>query len=290
MPHTHTRRFRVRHYECDAFGHVNNAAYLRYMQESAFDASTAAGYSPARYAEMNRQWLVRETEIEYLTPLRYGDTVEVKTWVADFQRVTSRRVYEFYRQGEMVAKAHTDWVFLELSTGRPVAIPQPLAEAFFPEGAPDLSPVRAKFPEPPSPPPGVFTMRRRVEWRDIGPAGHVNNAVYLAYVDDCGFQVSAAHGWPLSRMAAEGLAIIVRRHRLQYRRPALLDEELEIATWASDIRQRSGTRHYTISRAGDGELLTRVQTVYVWVDIASGRPIRIPAQFLADFAPNIVGE
>jgi len=290
MPHTHTCSFRVRHYECDAFGHVNNATYLRYMQEAAFDASTAAGYSPARYAELNRQWLVRETDVEYLAPLRYGDFVEVKTWVVDFQRVTSRRAYEFYRQGAPVAKAYTDWVFLELGTGRPVAIPQELAEAFFLEGAPDTGPARTKFSAPPAPPPGLFTMRRRVEWRDIGPAGHVNNAVYLAYVDDCGFQVSAAHGWPLSRMAAEGFAIIVRRHRIQYLRSALLDEELEIATWASGLKQRSGTRHYLIRRAGDGELLTRVQTVYVWVDIASGRPIRIPAQFLADFAPNITDD
>ena len=152
MPHMHTSRFRVRHYECDAFGHVNNATYLRYMQEAAFNASTAAGYSPARYAEMNRQWLVRETDIEYLVPLRYGDSVEVKTWVADFQRVTSRRVYEFYRQGEPVAKAHTDWVFLELGAGRPAAILQELAEAFFPEGVLTSSPART----------GPFAMMRCV--------------------------------------------------------------------------------------------------------------------------------
>jgi acyl-CoA thioesterase FadM len=43
-----------------------------------------------------------------------------------------------------------------------------------------------------------------------------------------------------------------------------------------------------MQRAHDDKLVARVQTVYVWVDIATGRPIRIPAQFLADFAPNIV--
>jgi acyl-CoA thioester hydrolase len=258
------------------------------MQETAFDATTAAGYSPARYAELNRQWLVRETDIEYLLPLRYNDPVEVKTWVVDFQRATSRRAYEFYRDGELVARAHTDWVFLERSTGRPVAIPQDLATAFFPEGLPDSIPRRDKFPPTSSPPPGVFTMRRRVTWRDIGPAGHVNNAVYLAYLDDCGFAVSEAHGWPLARMVNEGFAIIVRRHRIQYRQPALMGDELEIATWASNLKQRSGIRHYTMKRAHDDKLVARVQTVYVWVDIATGRPIRIPAQFLADFAPNIV--
>ena len=97
MPLTHVRTFRVRHYECDAYGHVNYANYLRYMQEAAFDASAAAGYDLDRYEAMGRHWLVRETDIEYLRPLRYGDTVQVKTWVADFRRIRSRRAYEFRR-------------------------------------------------------------------------------------------------------------------------------------------------------------------------------------------------
>jgi acyl-CoA thioester hydrolase len=75
MPLTHVRTFRVRHYECDAYGHLNYANYLRYMQEAAFDATAAAGYDLARYEAMGRRWLVRETDIEYLRPLRYGDSV-----------------------------------------------------------------------------------------------------------------------------------------------------------------------------------------------------------------------
>ena len=87
MPRTQTRTFRVRFGECDAYGHVNNTNYVRYMQEAAFDASAAAGYDFARYDALGQYWLVRETEVEYLKPLVYGDTFEVKTWVADFRRV-----------------------------------------------------------------------------------------------------------------------------------------------------------------------------------------------------------
>jgi YbgC/YbaW family acyl-CoA thioester hydrolase len=94
MPLIHKRMFRVRHYECDAYGHVNHANYLRYMQETALDASAAVGYDEARYLAMGTLWLIRETDIEYLCALRYGDSVEVVTWVGDFRRVRSRRFYE----------------------------------------------------------------------------------------------------------------------------------------------------------------------------------------------------
>jgi len=287
MPLAYNRTFRVRHYECDAYGHVNNVNYLRYMQETAFDASTAVGYDPARYATMGRRWLARQTEVEYLQPLRYGDTVQVKTWVEGFRRVTTLRRYEFFCDAELKATAYTHWAFLDIETGKPAQIPDEMAVAFIPDGQSE-TPQRVRFPPAPSPPAGVFSMRRRVTWQDIGPGQHVNNAVYLSYVDDCGIQVAAAFGWPVGRMMAENFAIIVRRHQIEYLLPAVLDDELEIATWVSDVKRATAIRHYTMTRVNDGLLIARAHTLYVWVDIASRKPIRIPPQFLTDFAPNIV--
>ncbi len=290
MPHTFTRTFRIRHYECDAYGHLNNANYLRYMQETAFDASAAAGYDLERYNQIGHHWLIRATDIEYLRPLHYGDQVEVKTWVADFHRVRSRRIYEFRLLGTdvLVAHAGTDWVYLESVSGKPATIPQELQEAFFPEGLPKDKPEHHPFPVAPEPPAGIFKMRRQVAWHDIDMAQHVNNAVYLEYAEECGMQVIAAYSWPVQRMTSEGFAIILRRHQIEYRQPALLDEEIEIATWASNVRRSTATRHYTIRRMKDGELLAQIHTLGVWVDFATGRPIRIPDHFIADFAPNIV--
>jgi len=289
MPLTHVRTFRVRHYECDAYGHVNQANYLRYMQEAAFDASAAAGYDLARYKAMGCHWLIRETDIEYLRPLRYGDSVQVKTWVADFRRIRSLRAYEFRRaeEDELVARAHTDWVFLDSATWRPAPIPLEMMAAFFPEGLPDPAPPRPRFPPAPPPPPGVFRLRRRVEWRDIDPEQHVNNAVYLSYLEDCGVQVAAAHGWPMSRIQAEGFAIVARQHRIEYLQPAMLDDELQLTTWLSDVKRTNVVRHYTMMRVSDGALLVRARTHWVWVDLKTGRPIQIPDGFLADFAHNI---
>jgi acyl-CoA thioester hydrolase len=289
MPLTHTRNFRVRFYECDSFGHLNNANYLRYMQETAFDASSAAGYDLARYSEMGHHWWIRETDIEYLQPVKYGDTVLVKTWVADFFRVRSQRIYEFCLAGSdtLVARGISDWVFMNSATNLPAMIPQELAASFYPEGLPAEFPARSEFPDFPAPPAGVFQTNRRVAFQDIDSAQHLNNANYLNYIEDCGMQVIAAHGWPIQRMLAEGVAILIRRHQIQYLRPAVLDDDLVISTWVSGVRRSTAVRHYTIHRARDNALLTRVHSLGVWVNLESQRPVRIPERMLADFAPNI---
>lgn len=290
MPHTHESTFRVRHYECDAYGHLNHANYLRYMQEAAFEASAAAGYDVARYQALNRVWFVRESDITYLRSLAYGDSVNIKTWVSDFRRIRSRRSYDLYdvASGELVARAMTDWVFLDAVSLRPITVPPEIVAAYWPGGPPEEIPARERFPKAPDPPPGVFTMRRPVRWRDIDGAGHVNNAAYMAYIEDCGVEVAAAYGWPMTRMMEAGFGIIARRYRIEYRLPAFLGDELEVSTWVSDPRRATAVRHYTIKQVGNGELLARAHVLWVWVELASGRPMRIPPGFLDEFAPNIV--
>jgi len=289
MPLTFTRNFRIRHYECDAFGHLNNANYVRYMQETAFDASAAAGYDSEAYNALGRYWLIRETDIEYLKPSQYGNTLEIKTWVMDFHRVRSRRAYEIRNKAnnEIVAKASTDWVFLESGSNKPAKIPNEIRNAFFPEGPPDTFPSREKFPQPPPPPRGIFSMRIPVAWHDLDAVQHVNNANYLKYAEECGMQVVAAHGWPISRMIEEGFAIIIRRHQIQYLQPAVLGDELIVSTWVSAVRRSTATRHYLIQRQSDQERLALIHTRGVWIELKTGRPIRIPENLLADFSANI---
>jgi acyl-CoA thioester hydrolase len=290
MPLTHVRTFRVRHYECDANGHLGHANYLRYMQEAAFDASRAAGYDLARYSALGYHWLVRETKIEYLRPPRYGESVQVETWVADFRRIRSLRAYELRiaNSGELAARAHTDWVFLDSATGRPAPIPSEMKLAFVPEGISQSTAPRPRFPSAPPRTQAEYRTRRRVEWRDLDQAGHVNNAVYLAYIEDCGMQMAASCGWPATRMVAEGFGLTTRQHLIEYLLPGLLDDELEVSTWLSEVNGEEATavRHSTVERSGDGALLVRSRTVHVWVDLANGEPAPLPIGFLTDLSSN----
>ncbi len=292
MPLTSKRTFRVRSYECDAYGHVNHANYLRYMQESALDASASVGYDEAKYAELGSIWLIRETNIEYLQSLRFGDSVEVTTWVGDFRRVRSRRFYELRSAatGEMVAKAATDWVYIERATSRPARVPPEMLAAFAPEGVPDESVPRAPFPAPPDAPPGVFTMRRAVEWRDIDTAQHVNNATYLNYMEECGIQAAKSFGWSMSRMQQEGFAIVARQHRIEYKQQAALGDELSISTFLSDVKRSHATRHYLISSADGLNLVAQARSLWVFVNLESNRIMRLPTAMLDDFGTHIAGK
>lgn len=281
----------IRYDDCDPYGHVNHASYLRYMLEAAFAASAAVGYPARRYQEMNRAWFVRDTEISYLAPLRYGDAVAIRTWVIDFRRVRSRRGYELRRAEDdtLVAEGSTDWVFLDREGQRPASVPREMVAAFLPEGPRADPPPREPFPEPPEPPDGAFRQTRRVSWSDLDPAGHVNNARYLNYLEDCAIGDARSRGWTMGRMLEEGgFAIVARRYRIEYLAPAYLDEELELATWISDVRRASAVRHFAVRRAADGALLARARALWAWVDPATGRPVRIPEAFIQDFAGNIV--
>jgi acyl-CoA thioester hydrolase len=255
MPLIHNHTFRVRHYECDPQGLVFCANYLRYMQEAAFAASAAAGYDVARYEAMGESWLIRETLVEYLDALCLGDVVEVQTWVIDFRRVRSRRAYELRRKGKppLVARAFTDWVYLEQETGRPTSIPAEMKAAFFPEGVPQVAPPRERFPVKCDPPPDAYRQRRPVEWRDLDAVGHVNNAVYVDFVEEVG------------RGFAPGHAISTQRVHVEYRQPALPGDELEVVTWLAAQEGQQKVRNTMIYRLGDGGLLARAQTEETWL-------------------------
>lgn len=288
MPRIHTAVFKVRHYECDPFGHVNHANYLRYMQEAAFGASADVGYTPQRYAALDLSWLAYETDITYLQPLHYGDTLTIQTWVQDFRRVRSLRHYALYRDDDLIAQASTDWVLIDTAKKMPVTIPPEIVSAYSDGEAPLTIQHEPPLPEVPPPADGVFTLRRRVEWRDIDPVGHVNNAVYLNYAADCGMQFGRAIGWSFPRLRELGYGRVARRHFVEYKASAVCDDEIEISTWLSHMRRASAIRHYAMRRVSDNKLIARVRTLGAWVDLKTGRPTRIPQGFIEAVAFNMV--
>lgn len=245
-----TERVRVRPYECDIYGHLNNANYLRLM--------TLADASDPPVGRLRR------THVDFIRSVGPGDGVTIASARDTTGNGYERRSYRISSEGTDVTTAVADF----------------LADDGDDDGAP--------FPPPPEPPPGVFTMRRPVEWRDVGIDGTVPFAALAALAEDAGIRVVAAHDWPMTRCAAEGFAIVLRTIDAEVAAPAGLDDEIRIDTFASGMRRSMITRHYLLSRVGDGAEVARLSSLYVWVDLETNRPIRVPEAFIADLIPNLV--
>ena len=77
-------------------------------------------------------WVVREHKVEYLLPAFAGEEIEIRTWVENIRRVRSLRKYEFVRKadGKTLVKGETDWVFVDVNTGSPHAVPEEVIQVF----------------------------------------------------------------------------------------------------------------------------------------------------------------
>lgn len=115
----------------DENGHVNNVIYVQWMQDIAIEHYLALeGLDPMR--EMDATWVVRAHRVEYLLPAFVGEEIEIRTWVESLRRVRLLRKYEFVRRSDVktLVKGETDWVFVDLQTRRPRALPEDVIRLF----------------------------------------------------------------------------------------------------------------------------------------------------------------
>ena len=114
----------------DENGHVNNVIYIQWMQDIAVEHYASIGGIEAQGPDAT--WVVREHKVEYLLPAFENEENEIKTWVENIRRVRSLRKYEFIRKvdGQMLVRGETDWVFLDIKTGSPRAVPETVINAF----------------------------------------------------------------------------------------------------------------------------------------------------------------
>ena len=282
MPRTYARRFRVRSTDCDAIGQVNHAVYVRYMQEAAIEASSDAGYTPEWYTANGVGWLIRRSRIDYLRPARYGDELDVTTYVVNFRRVSSQRNYDITRVGDsvLIVRAATDWVFIDQRLGAPRRIPDAVSANFLPDDGDPAAEIIADLPQPPDvPPPNAFHVTRRVNFYDMDENRHVNNAVYLNYLEQATIDAAASAGFDLPQWLELGGMFVVRQHDIEYLHPARYGDALDILTWVGEASSTSVIRH-TIMRDQGGTLDIRAQTHWAWIDLASQKPAEIPPALL----------
>src|SRR5258706_16342013 len=133
--------------------------------------------------------------------------------------------------------------------------------------------------------PTPYLLELTVRPADIDAYNHVNNAVYVPWFARAAWAHSAALGLPIERCLVLGQGMAVLRPEIAYLRPALLTDQVSVATWllagAGKLRVR---RRFQARRVADGVTLSRAEVEYVCIELSSGRPTRWPAEFHQKYA------
>jgi len=119
---------------------------------------------------------------------------------------------------------------------------------------------------------------------DIDELGHVSNLVYLQWVLDAALAHSEAVGWDHAAYRALGGVFVVRRHEIEYLAAVFAGDEVEVVTWVASWRGVSSERQTTIRRRRDEVEVARASTRWAFIDLASGRPRKIPDELRQAFA------
>lgn len=139
--------------------------------------------------------------------------------------------------------------------------------------------TRTMAPMPPPADRTPFTIAVTATVGDIDMLGHVNNSVYVRWIQD----VATAH-WQAVARAADGARYVwvVTRHEIDYLRPTLVGDALTLTTWVGTPKGARFDRFVEISDAA-GRVRVRAATVWALVEKATGRAVRVPAEVAAPF-------
>lgn len=151
--HIYLAHFRVRFHELDPLGHVNNAVYLNYLEQTAIDHAAAEGYGADDLRPLGGLFIARRHEITYHRPALENDLLRVITWPVDLAGARAHRAYQIVRlpsdigtpipadgvflaatapdpPGELIVSALTEWAFVDPASGRPRRVPSEVTTAF----------------------------------------------------------------------------------------------------------------------------------------------------------------
>jgi len=241
--------------DMDAQGHVNNAAYLDYLQEARVDFLLQG--PPALQDLLRTGVLVVGHQVEYLRPIVFSDTpLQIELWV---DAVGGSRVavgYDILDDGQLAARART------------AAVPFDLATNALRRLSPDERSLLSDWLDPADPLPDLPRVALgeaghrsplNVRWSDLDSYGHVNNVKFFDYVQESRIAVMAE----TVEWGAEDVWMVVRQD-LEYRRPMdFRTQPYEVVSAVSQIGNRSFRVAAEIRDPDAGTVFATARTIVV---------------------------
>jgi acyl-CoA thioester hydrolase len=243
--------------DMDAQGHINNAAYLDYLQEARV-AFLLSG-SPVLHRLLDSGILVVNHQLEYLKPVAFSDRpLTTNLWVDAIGGSRFSIGYEVFDGPDLAARARTGVVPFDLASNTLRRLTaeerELLGRALNPS---DPLRVLPKVPVPADHHRYPLTIR----WSDVDSYGHVNNVKYYDYIQEARISlVNDTVGW-----APEAVWMVVRQD-LEYLKPIdFRIEPYEVGTAVSAIGNRSFTLSAEITDPISSTIYATARTIVVGV-------------------------
>ena len=126
-----------------------------------------------------------------------------------------------------------------------------------------------------------FEMTVSVLPDDIDEQNHVNNTVYLRWVQE----IATAHWRAItSPEAQETIGWVVLRHEIDYKTSATLGDQIVLRTWVGKATRLTFERFTEIRRSSDGQLLSAARTLWCPINAQTGRPVRVSSEVRKQFS------
>jgi acyl-ACP thioesterase len=223
--------YRVRFDEAGPDGRARISTLLRYAQDVAWRHSEDLGFDRDWYAARGLGWVVRAVELELHASIPMGQALRVSTAVVGHRRIWARRLGECHlADGRLAARVTTDWVLLD-GRNRIVRIPDDFGVVFV---NPEVDTEILRVPPPEGAP--VHSLALSARPRDLDPLDHVNNAVYMDWLDEAleaacwrPAPPDAAESWRMEYLASAGRGDDV-----------VVDLHGEATAWHARIRRPDG--------------------------------------------------
>jgi len=113
----------VRTYECDSYGHVNNANYLNYLEYGRYEFLRAIGFNYLEAVKQGYGLYIARIEIDYKKPAITDDNLTIKSWPVKKGAASGVIAQEIRHGDDLVVQAKVTWAFVN-SKGQPAKIPK----------------------------------------------------------------------------------------------------------------------------------------------------------------------
>ncbi len=232
-------------------------------------AAGDVGYDVAWFAAQQTVMVIHQLTFERLRPVRYPEKLEFTTWLSDMQKIRTHRehIVRNAATGDVIARGRVHWVHLSRGKLLPVRIPQDLVDRFQPNGVFAISHIEPR--QYPAADTAVieFVVTRHVHRYEADEMQHVNNTIYVDWLEEALADAVTAH----SKQLPANARLCVRRHDIEYARSAVPGDDIEITVRLVGVGHCASAWRLEIKR--DDESLVRDHITAMWLDDI-GRPVR----------------